>query len=177
MKTCPLTTISSFTNCVCVYIYIYIYMTWHWITYKGWYAIKPNQSSEKCVEGNTNIRIPQVKTTSYLSKTDKYYMSNLSLIWTFVFKLMIYMHHSSKNNLFDRTFHLWCYWYLFLCNKCSGSYYNIKLCSSSSSLEEWGLAKWISVFISFSFFLFSLSLSLSYLYICVCVCEDLWVIY
>ena len=25
-------------------IYIYIYMIWHWLTYKGWYAIKHNQT-------------------------------------------------------------------------------------------------------------------------------------
>ena len=27
-----------------IYIYIYIYRIWHYITYKHWYTIKPNQS-------------------------------------------------------------------------------------------------------------------------------------
>ena len=28
---------------ICIYIYIYIDRIWRWMTYKGWYAIKPKQ--------------------------------------------------------------------------------------------------------------------------------------
>ena len=40
---------------------------------------------------------------------------------------------------------------IFICNKCFDSYYNVWWCSSSSSIEERGLAEWISAF--FLFFL------------------------
>ena len=42
-------------------MYVYIDRIWHWMTYKGWYAIKPNQPTNQPTMGVHPIKIKQTR--------------------------------------------------------------------------------------------------------------------
>ena len=80
----------------------------------------------------------KTKTANYLFEQISLSLS-LSLSWTVIFKLMIYMHHSTQkgNILIDRTFCLACHKYLFVVViNALFSYCDLESCLSSSILKE-----------------------------------------